>query len=150
MKLDGSAEEFEYKTNASHYSGDDKPETIADVIDKSGYLVINRRRELMAAAKRLKADRDRAAAMSADFSEEERKTRDGIAAAKKYIADAITAADSWESGRKAAQAAHQLQYLLNDFEKLHTWTFSSIPAKQDHLKKMADRIQLILNGGKEA
>ncbi len=150
MKLDGSAEEFEYKPNDSFYPGDKKPETIADVIDKSGYLVINRRRELKAAAKRLKADRDRAAAISADFSEEERKTRDGIAAAKKYIADAITAADSWESGRKAAQAAHELQYILNDFEKLHTWAFSSITAKQDHFNKMADRIQKILNGGKEA
>ena len=150
MKLDGSAEEFEYKPNSSYYPGDRKPETIAEVIDKSGYLVINRRRELKAAAKRLKAKRERAAAMSADFSEEERKTRDGIAAAKKYIADAITAADNWESGRKAAQAAHELQYVLNDFEKLHTWAFSSVTAKQDHFNKMADRIQKILNGGKEA
>lgn len=150
MKLDGSAEEFEYNTNATHYTGDNKPETIADVIDKSGYLIINRRRELKAAAKRLKADRERAAAISADFSKEEQKARDGIAAAKKYIADAITAADSWESGRKAARAAHELQYVLNDFEKLHTWTFSSITAKQDHFNKMADRIQKILNGGKEA
>ena len=150
MRLDGSAEIFEYMPNNTFYPGDKKPKTIEEVIDKSGYLIINRRRELKAAAKRLKADRERAAALAADFTEEERKTRDGIAAAKKYITDAITAANSWESGRKAAQAASELGFLLNDFENLHTRSFPSIAAKQDHFKRMAERIQTILNGGKEA
>lgn len=55
-------------TGRTLYRGYWEPETVADVIDKSGYLVYDRRREWKRRARALRAERAKAAANAVDYS----------------------------------------------------------------------------------
>ena len=109
------------------YRGQWEPETIGDVIDKSGYLVYDRRREWKRRARALRAEREKAAANAADYSKELaeldrlfRARRDSISAALAAATDStdikriITALDDYKTGLK--WAAYDLEMFQNAAE----------------------------------
>lgn len=81
------------------YRGYFEPATVEDAIDKSGYLVYDRRREWKRRARALRADRDRVAANTVDYSGHIAELERLFKERKKTIAAAL----------EAAQAPHELK-----------------------------------------
>lgn len=146
MLLDGSAKQVEYNTGAYHYK--EKPATVADVIDNSGYLLLERRRELKRRAAALRAERAKAAAMAADFSEKEKAIKAGIDNAKLHIAELALSAENDEDARALDKAADDFRWLIFYYtsytEKAAKKAFPSIAAVEKNLDDLQARINKIM------
>ena len=152
MLLDGSANQVEYNTGA-HRLGE-RPATVADVIDKSGYLLLERRREWKRRANALRAERDKAAAMAADFSEKEKAIKTGIDNAKLYIAELALSVETEEDARALDKAADKFRWLMWDYrhytENAAKQAFSSIAAVEKNLNALQTKINEIMGDQKNA
>lgn len=145
---DGKRGKATFKPWNSFYPSEKKSNDINDYIDKSGYILRFRRMDLKGRAIALKAQHDAERLEKTDFSERENKARADIAAVKRYLIDLIENAETYENGRHVSSAATQFGYLLHDFENLQNWTFRNVESKNNHFNKMENRVNEILNGGK--
>ena len=152
MLLDGSAKQIEYKTGAPAWG--DHPETVGDVIDKSGYLILERRRELKRRAIALRAERAKAAAMAADFSERETAIKSGIDNAKLHIAEMVLSVETEEDARALDKTVDKFRWLVWDYshytEKAAKKAFPSIAAVEKNLSALQTKINEILGDQKNA
>lgn len=143
MLLDGSAKHVEYK--ASRQYDKESPATVADVIDKSGYLFLERRRELKRRARALRAERAKAAAAAADFSEKEKAIKEAIDNAKMHLAEMALNAESDNDVKaldKAAGVFRWVIYYYNNYMRLKAdKDFSCISA----IERSLNDIQLKIN-----
>jgi hypothetical protein len=146
MLLDGSANTVEYNTGA--YYRKVKPATVADVIDKSGYLLLERRREWEHRAAALRAERDKAAAVAADFSEKEQAIIKGIDNVKLHIAEMALNVETEADARVLDSAADNFRRLMyhysNYTEKAKNKTFPSVGAIENYLNDLQVKINEIM------
>ena len=152
MLLDGSAKHVEYNTNTRRYQY--CPPTVADVIDKSGYLLLERRREWKRRANALRAERDKAAAMAADFSEKEKAIKTGIDNAKLHIAELALSVETEQDARALDKAADKFRWLMWDYrhytDNAVKKAFSSIAAVEKNLNALQTKINEIMEVQKNA
>ena len=153
MLLDGSAKRVEYSTY-SKYSKDPRPASVSEVIDKSGYLIAHRRRELKNAAAALRAEREKAAALAADFSEKEKEIKTGIDNAKLHLAEMALAIENDDDAKALDKAADSFRWLMFYYnrhnEKAANKQFSSIAAIESSLNDLQERINKVMGGNENA
>lgn len=106
------------------YRGQFEPRTLDEVIDKSGYLVRDRRQEWKRRARALRAERDREAANAADYSNELYELDRLFQAKKAEAAAAILAANTY-SEMSAAGA------MIEDYKTGLKWTAHDIERVKD-------------------
>ena len=152
MLLDGSAKHVEYNTGA--YRSTEKPATVADVIDKSGYLLLERRREWKRRARDVRAKRAKAAAAAADFSEKEKAVKAGIDNAKMHLAEMALNAESDNDVKaldKAAGVFRWVIYYYNHYMKLKAdKAFSCVSAIERSLNDIQTKIIEVMGDQKNA
>ncbi len=152
MLLDGSAKQVEYNTSARYYK--ERPETVADVIDKSGYLLLERRREWKRRAGALRAERAKAAAVAADFSEKEKAVKEAIDNAKLHLAEMALSVESDNDVKaldKAAGIFRWVIYYYNHYMKLkEDKAFSCVAAIERSLNDIQLKINEIMGDQKNA
>jgi len=141
--LDGSAKHLEYSTRNRFYGY--LPPTVSDVIDKSGYLLLERRWEWKHRARDLRAERAKAAAAAADFSEKEEAVKKAIDNAKLHLAEMALNAESDNDVKaldKAAGVFRWVIYYYNNYMRLKAdKDFSCISA----IERSLNDIQLKIN-----
>lgn len=151
MFLDGSAKQVEYKPY-NHYSKDPRPASVSEVIDKSGYLIAHRRRELKRRAAVLRAEREKTAALNADFSNREKEIKAGIDSAKLHLAELALTIDSDADANafdKTADSFRWLMFYYNRYtENAEKKAFASISAIENSLNDLQARINKVM-GEKE-
>lgn len=127
--MDGAAKQYEYKPNMTYYKAD-RPRTIEELIDKSGYLLYERRRDLHRRADALRAERDKNAALLADYSEQENAIKTGIENAKLHLAEMLLSLDDMDGARIFERKADKLRWLLfyykRHMEKAEKKAFPSV------------------------
>lgn len=152
MLLDGSAKQVEYNTHCRYDKK--RPETVADVIDKSGYLLLERRREWKRRAAALRAERAKAAAKAADFSEKEKAIKTGIDNAKMHIAEMALSVENDEDAKALDKAADNFRWLIFYYtsytEKAAKKAFASISAVESYLNDLQARINKVMGDQKNA
>ena len=98
------------------YKTDGKPATVADVIDKSGYMVSTRRADLKRRAYLLRADRARAAAAAADFTAEAAEIVREMENAKKALS-----AQVFGDFYSISERARNLRIAANYLDRYNLW-----------------------------
>lgn len=113
MRLDGTALPFKYKPyEGVYYPEEIKVSSVPEVIDHSGYIVLERRRELKRRAKALRAERKRAAARVADFSEKEKAIAEKTEKVKQALAAAVLSCTTYDEARKIDDAASTFRWAM--------------------------------------
>lgn len=152
MLLDGSAKQVEYK--ASRQYDKERPAAVSDVIDKSGYLLIERRRDLKRRAAALRAEREKAAALAADFSEKEKEIKAGIDNAKLHLAEMALTVENDDDAKALDKAADSFRWLMFYYnrhnEKAVNKQFSSVAAIENSLNDLQERINTVMGGNENA
>lgn len=138
------------------YRGEFEPRTLDEVIDKSGYLVMDRRKEWKRRARALKADRDRAAANAADYSGQLEQIEKMIDSRKREIIEHLKAAKSYREIEKVSKELsyfHGLADIVSDFERVkdaaETKKFSSPERARAAFDSLRARLDPA-NAGEEA
>ena len=146
MLLDGSAKHLEYGTHGRYEKP--RPASVFDVIDKSGYLLLERRRELKRRTAALRTEREKAAAMAADFSEKEKAIKNGIDNAKLHIAEMALTAETEDDAKALDKAADKFRWLMFYYnrytDKAAYKAFSSIAAIESSLNDLQTRVNDIM------
>ena len=149
MLLDGSATKTEYSPYYQ-YCQETRSNNLHDIIDKSGYLVIERRRKWQNAANALRREREKAAAMAADFTEKENAIRAGIENAKMHIAETVLTATTAEDAKNMEKAVSNLRWLIFYFDRhtgyMQNKQYSSITAIERAITDLQDYISRIMGG----
>lgn len=115
-----------------------KPESAAEMIDKSGYLLRERRENLKARAAKLRAEKAVKAYQATDDSEKVEELAGMIDELKAAIITRITAAKTYEEMKATSAMIDNyntgLKWIMNDFEmyraKVEAKTFCSIAAAE--------------------
>ena len=104
------------------YRGYWEPATVEDAIDKSGYIVYYRRREWKRRARALRAEREKAAANAADYSNQLAELDRLFQAKKEAAAAAILAASTYEemtaAGKMVEDYKTGLKWAAYDIERV--------------------------------
>ena len=149
MLLDVSATKTEYSPYYQ-YCQETRSNNLHDIIDKSGYLVIERRRKWQNAANALRREREKAAAMAADFTEKENAIRAGIENAKMHIAETVLTATTAEDAKNMEKAVSNLRWLIFYFDRhtgyMQNKQYSSITAIERAITDLQDYISRIMGG----
>lgn len=111
---DRNGDKFEFHVERWHKKTKDPRE----LIDKSGYLLINRREELRRRADQLRKDRKKAEFVAVDYSARLAEVAERVEAAKKELAAAVLNVQTEEDARKVERASGALWYIYLDFEYL--------------------------------
>ena len=117
--LNGKGEKYDYKI--SRYQFKEEPTELTSIIDKSGYLLVDRRDNLKRRAQALRAEREKAAADAIDNSAKIEILRELLAERKPEIIEQLKRAETSEQVEKVADALNRWRGfggLLYDFEKL--------------------------------
>ncbi len=147
LPRDGKRGKIEFSPYNRFFGNEKRSDVITDHIDKSGYILRFRRMDLQSRARALKAERQRAAALAYDWSEREKKTAAGIAAAKKHIISMIEGAETYDDGKRIDAAAGVLRWMLWDFDALKEKSFASIEQKTRYFDSIDEKVNKILTGG---
>lgn len=104
------------------YRGYWEPRTVEDAIDKSGYMVYDRRREWKRRARALREEREKAAANAADYSNQLAELDRLFQAKKEAAAAAILAANTYEemtaAGKMVEDYKTGLKWAAYDIERV--------------------------------
>jgi len=143
----GSTKDFEYKPFENRYSKEEVTDNVNEIIDKSGYLIIERHRELKHLAHRLRAERAQTAASMADYTEKEDAIYKGIEDAKKRLSNKILAVSSYEGIDAIETAIRKLRWCFFDME-LHEKDragnrYSSIEGIESRLSNVENKLKEI-------
>lgn len=103
------------------YKTDRKPATVADVIDKSGYMVCTRRADLTRRAYLLRADRARTAAAAADFSAEAASIYQEMEEAKKVLAASVLSAQVSGDFHSICERSRNLRLAADYLDRYSRW-----------------------------
>lgn len=103
------------------YKTDRKPATVADVIDKSGYLVCTRRADLKRRAYLLRADRARAAAAAADFTTDAAEIVREMENAKKALSGSVLDAHVSGDFHTISERARNLRIASDYLDRYNRW-----------------------------
>lgn len=141
---DGSRNVTSYKPWNSFYPGENQSNVLEDYVDKSGYIVRMRRMELAGQAKKLKAQHNAEELARTDFSARKASVDAGIAAAKKFLADAIMAASTKQEVRSIEGKISSLEWVFYDVDKAENGFFSNVAAKNRHYDELERKIREIL------
>jgi hypothetical protein len=101
--------------------GDDTTPTIYDIIDKSGYFLIDKRSSLKQAARALKVEREAAKFKDFDTTNQVNELKKAIKAKKLYIIEALQNAETAEELKKVSklmQSYHGFAHIVDRFETL--------------------------------
>lgn len=120
-------------------------DNIENYIDKSGYLIREKRHDLKTRAKALKAQRDLNALKAADFTEEEARIFTKLEEVKKQLSDAILKADTNEDARRIYNAGIRLKYAINYKNDYTFKSFPSIAKKQSALNFVENQINEVIS-----
>lgn len=107
------------------YKTDRKPATVADVIDKSGYMICTRRADLKRRANLLRADRARAAAAAADFTAEAAEIVREMENAKKALSGAVLDAQVSGDFYAISERARNLRIAADYLDRYNRWKATS-------------------------
>ena len=112
---------IEYKSQPGNFYNPRgwKPETIDEIIDKSGYLLHDKRENLSRRAAQLRAERAKAAYQATDNADKVRELETLFEAKKKEVARAILAAGNYEEMKEAER-------LISDYRTGLTWAASDL------------------------
>lgn len=114
---DGSAVITEYKPYKHVYHRyEERTDDLRAIIDKSGYLVFQRRADLKRRADALRAERKKAEADATDFTAENARIARHICECKLLISDAVLHIETAEDVRKADRALSDLYLLVDRYE----------------------------------
>ena len=103
------------------YKTDRKPAAVADVIDKSGYMVCTRRADLKRRAYLLRADRARAAAAASDFTAEATSISQEMEEAKKALAASVLSAQVSGDFYAISERARNLRISADYLDRYNRW-----------------------------
>lgn len=152
MCLDGSAERFTFKPFENRWGvKEELPASVWDIVDKSGYMVIERRRYLRRRAQDLRAERKAAAARAADYSTLEKAVTDKLSTVRNEAAALLLRCDSADDCGKIKDAIYQIRWALMYWEThknaVKEGKYSSIENAElqlnralDHLSKALDHL----------
>lgn len=123
-------------------------------LDKSGYVVAMKRRELKAKAKDLKAERDKAAFKAIDFSPRVEELRIRIKAKKLELIELLKAADTAETMKEVADCLENwrngLSSIMESFEKMEKGIKDkSYPSIDDFNRHYNGISQMLINNGRK-
>ena len=108
------------------------PETVGEVIDKSGYIIIDRRNELKERAAKLRAERAKAEYLRQDFSEENKRAREELTKTARKAAEMLSAAAVENDFMRIKNCVDSLRwaayYLEKHEEKTAKKEFASVEA----------------------
>lgn len=127
---DGWRGALEYITSG-RYMKHERSNDINDYIDKSGYLIHSKRKELKARAIDLKKARDLAALEKADFTAREKELKEKLNRAKAFLAGLVEKAQTSDDARTIGKAQN---YLLQVF-----WKWERIAGRDDYFSSIAQK-----------
>lgn len=111
----------QHNTQPIEYKTDRKPATVADVIDKSVYMVCTRRADLKRRAYLLRADRARAAAAASDFTAEAISISQEMEEAKKALAGSVLSAQVSGDFYAISDRARSLRIAADYLDRYNRW-----------------------------
>jgi hypothetical protein len=138
---------IEFGKNKCYLS--DRPHNTADVIDKSGYLLQDRRENLKRRAAKLRAERAKAAFMAADNSAKVEELRGMIEARKNEIVQQLQQATTAEEVKKVESALawwKGLGGIMSDFERFERNSAAKKYASIEEADRVYNGIKNALRG----
>lgn len=150
IRRDGSNAKFEYKPYHSFYANEKKSDVLGDFLDKSGYLLRPGRMELKRKAIARKAEKDKKAVETYDFSEENKKILDLFASARKHLVSLIEKASTYGEADAVNDATFDFKQMFYHLEVWRKEDFSCVASKlsrYEAIEKYANRV--LSRGGSE-
>lgn len=126
-----------------------------DVIDKSGYLLQDRRADLRRRAAALRADRQRAAFLGHDWSGEVEKLADMVISYREKCLQTINAAASYADIKEALKMFNSyssgLEWIMYEFEtfveRVRDGKYTSFERCRADYEKLFNKLSALLKGG---
>lgn len=143
----GSRETTRFKPYDCFYPSENRSDNITDYIDKSGYIVRFWRLDLQRRAIGLKAEKEKTALNTRDFTKEHNEIIKMITAAREHVVKLINQAHDWKTGQIADTATGHFKYILSDWERWQNNNFSSVTHKLNCYKSIEKRYNTIAFAG---
>lgn len=143
----GNGERILYTPHNGNYYGGTVSDNIHDYIDKNGFLIYPQKAELIQRARKLKAERERNAVLSSDFSERKNAIYAGLAQIRVKIANAILNANTYKTAGDVTGTARAYQWLMLDVERMEQNNFQNMTQAQNAFDNIESKISEILKEG---
>lgn len=144
----GNPKKFKYEPHRTFYPAQHKSDNILDYVDKNGYILWEKRRELFGKTLKLRAEREKAAAAAADFSERERYTQERLELIRNKAAEILSIAATEEDFKKAEDIAGYLRwaayYLFSYRTKAKNGNFTSIGDRERSLNRVDEKLNVVM------
>lgn len=121
-----------------------RPVTAADIIDKSGYLIWQRRKDLRRKAAKLREDRAREAAKVADFTEEEKEIEAGIKSAREAIAKRALHVMTEVDAGTVERMARALRNALYRYEYYKNATYRNTEGRKADITRVMEHLNDVM------
>ena len=125
------------------------PKTTKEIIDKSGYIIIDRRNDLRQRAAARRAEKEKAEYLRRDFSEENKRTREELIKTARKAAEMLNIAEEEADFTRIKNCVDALRwaafYLQIHEEKTAKKEFASIDAFRGSIESIKDDIARALN-----
>lgn len=134
---DGKPDVIKIEPYNRFYGNEKKSGNVNDFIDKSGFLLRDKRFNLLQRANALRAERAKIAVDNKDYSEEENKLNAAIKEAREKLAAELLTIETEEAAQKLEKKLSSLRWALWCLERYNNKNangdYSSIKAKNDAL-----------------
>jgi hypothetical protein len=118
---------------------------ITTYIDKSGYIVWSRSADRKHRARVLKAERERAAVLAADWTNRENELKNKLEKAKTHLCDLIQRATTRENAHDVRKAASHLYDAMWRMDQLTENTFHNIQSKEQWFDNASGILDALLS-----
>lgn len=146
---DGSNKEFTYKPFDDYYPRHDTTDDLNRIIDNSGYITIERRRQLQGKANALRADRNKAAAASAQFTDRESAILEIIGKEKVILSSMLATETDGEKvrniGRLVDNLSRAMVYFNQHLARTKNHEYRSVSQIENVLDDLDERLTKILS-----
>lgn len=116
VATDGTGREFSYKPFDIGRHKETRSDILTDYIDKSGFIIRQRRQQLQNAAAKLRADREKTAADTANYDVKTLELSKQIESARSFLAAAFADAASYNLMRAISKKIDSFAWVLFEYE----------------------------------
>lgn len=138
--LNNNGRIFEYKPSPFWSHDNNLHERVDQIVDKSGYIILERRRELIQAARLLRAERKKADAAKADFTKRETDIKSSIKEVKRQLSNALIESIDYEAVKIVENSLYSLLQAMRGFEshlrRVRNSTYNKVEEIEDKLNSV--------------
>jgi hypothetical protein len=151
LSTDGSGARFTYKPYGRYYNPREKrSDVLTDYIDKNGYIIADMREDLIRRAEKLRADRAKLEASTADYSATTAELQNMIDETRRHLSGLALDCTTSEAAADLSKRFDRLRWVLFEFslyvDRLENKKYSSVSRINSDVDAMKNKLNFCLGG----